>query len=182
MCFERKGGRFNHHEMMQPGMEHYPKELAKVLPILAFVTSVDESSIIAVIEKFCLEDLNSGDLNPAEVVINTSDEKPLPIYDFWFWEKECELKEVFSCTNGDRGRFDLMLLHDFPTVKYPEETNERFQMLLTGIVDDVINTGRITGVSKEIIMAAVDKLSYHLLYTCSAHISQYSGMFWLYFN
>jgi hypothetical protein len=102
MCIE--GCENNFHSSLYAEFEEFSNHLKKLLPILEFVTSKEASSIILAITYICLEELNKGNaVNPPQVVIINADEQPTPLYDFWFWTKECDINEVFT---GAKARVD----------------------------------------------------------------------------
>jgi hypothetical protein len=172
----------NFHCALQEKFDAFSNHLAKVLPILEFVTSEEASSVIGTIENICLEELNAGvDVNPPQVVIFNSIELPTPLYDFWCWTRKCNLELLFAGTKNDKGircNSELEIMRgNTEGVKIKSRKHERSLLrLLKKLVEEkIIWTGRLREVDKNIIMAAVEKHA-AFLYIYLPHIFQHKGI------
>ena len=178
MC--TNGLKTNFHATLRPQFEAFSTHLTKVLPILSCVTSKEASSVIDAIVAICLEELNGGgEVQPPQVVVQNSKEEPTPLYDFWFWTRECETKEMFSGAKNDRGRCNSELIAGSGNNKIARMNSQlessRLNALKLLVDTKIIQTGRLEGVDRDLITAVVEKNSVALNIFC-IHFYQYFGM------
>jgi hypothetical protein len=174
MCFEASEDNF--HSSLQREFETLSSHLNKVLPILAFTSSKEAPLIISAITNICLEELNNGsEVDPPQVVLLDSEEQPTPLYDFWFWTNDCDLMTVFTGSSSDT-RCYSELLEGIEVEFVGEGTNDLVASDLKRLVHmEILNTGRLEGVSQEIIMAAIEENIFELHYH-SYFLYDYTGM------
>lgn len=158
--------------------EEFSNHLTTVLPILGFVTSEEATSVIEAIIKICLERLNRGDeVNPPQVVIVTSEEQRMPLYDFWSWTLESNQLDVLTGSmSGQGGKCNTELLRgDKVNIIRSESPKWLVVLKMLIVYNNIIKTGRLKGVDREIILAVMDKHADDLYIYCT-HYQQYMSM------
>lgn len=166
-----------HTELVQTEMEEFSNHLTKILPILKFVTSEEASGIIGAIKDLCLEELNKGgEVNPPQVVIQTTVELQMPMYDFWFWTKQCDIEEVFVGAKSDQIMCNSELVNYVNGQFYCSKSRCTWTKALKKLVDEkIIQTdGCLKGVDREIIMAALENRAEFYTIYCF-HYRHYFG-------
>jgi hypothetical protein len=178
MCVE--GQRNNFHSALQPNFELFSNHLTAVFPIIEFATSDEANSMIRSIVNICVEEINAGIevINPPQIITLDVTDEPTPLYDFWFWTRECDLMEMCTGALDDRGTCNSHFQSHVKKNRRSKISNA-WHCLLKKLVDEkIIQTGRLRGVEREKILTAVKKHSIGLNTYC-VYFHNFSSMYFL---